>query len=58
MEPGTNKSDQEKSEEVEEEGEISQHFLSSRFFFSPPAILSHSPLPERLEQAYIPVYDD
>ena len=56
MEPGANKSEQEKSEEVEEEGEIS-HFPSSRFF-PPPAISSHSPLHERLEQAYIPVYDN
>ena len=24
----------------------------------PAAISSHSPLPKRLEQAYIPVYDD
>ena len=31
MEPGANQSEPEKSEEVEEEGEIS-HFLSSRFF--------------------------
>ena len=31
MKPGANKSEQEKSEEVEEEGEIS-HFPSSRFF--------------------------
>ena len=31
MKPGANKSEQEKSEEVEEEGEIS-HFPSSQFF--------------------------
>ena len=59
MEPGANKSEQEKSEEGEEEGEIS-HFPSSRYSPPPPpaAISSHSPLPKRLEQAYIPVYDD
>jgi len=39
VEPGANKSEQEKSEEVEEEGEISQHFLSSRFF-SPVQLFS------------------
>ena len=53
---GANRSEQEKSKEVEVEGETS-HFLSSRFVFSPPTISSHSPLPERLKQAYIPVYD-
>ena len=57
MEPGANKSEQEKSEEGEEEGEIS-HFPSSRYSPPPAAISSHSPLPKRLEQAYIPVYDD
>ena len=37
MKPGANKSEQEKSEEVEEEGEIS-HFPSSRFSLPPPPL--------------------